>query len=403
MSLNRGVPIQAINDQIRNAARMRPVLGASGAPVGPMPGMVSTAMQTARMMPQQMPPMQQGNAGIAGLMRMLTPPPQPKGLLGTSFNDPRTQANLAMAGKLMEQGGYTQMPTSLGQGLGSALQTRQAVLAQQQGIENARRQQGIQNAIAIASIKPNKLSAMDSKINAGMRAGLSYEEAFDRAISSGGTNITMGAGRPGQAAFVEAFKETADSTKSSNQIIRDIDPLIDLLANGLQTGFGQSAVLGTQRILARLMPDASPEMLNSIAAGEQFAATLNTIILPKVKMLGINPTDADLRFVKGSMADLSKTPLGNMVLLKMVRLQEQRTLALNEAERSYMEKNFGNEEPIKVLMGARRARDAVPSQRPDLFGDDVVAKLREEARAAVSASRQGEPDVDITDFTTGQS
>jgi len=131
------------------------------------------------------------------------------------------------------------------------------------------------------------------------------------------------------------------------------------------------------------MPDASPEMLNSIAQGEQFAATLNTIILPKVKLLGINPTDADLRFVKGSMADLSKTPLGNMVLLKMVRLQELRTIALNEAEQNYMQANFGKDDPFKVRMAARKARDAVPSQRPDLFGDDVVAKLREEARAAM--------------------
>ncbi len=157
MSLNRGVPIQAINDQIRNAARMRPVLGASGAPVGPMPGMVSTAMQTARGMPQQMrmPAMPRGNGGMAGLLQMLTPSIQPKGLLGTSFNDPRTQANLGMAGKLMQQGGYTTMPTSLGQGLGSALQTRQAVLSQQNQLADAKRQRMFTNAMAIRdAMKP---------------------------------------------------------------------------------------------------------------------------------------------------------------------------------------------------------------------------------------------------------
>ena len=386
MSFPRGVPVSAISNTIQSAAMRRPTPVAP-VPAAPVPAAVAPAG------------VQMGGMNLAPLMQMLAAPtPQPPGLLGTSFNDPRSQANFAAAGALLQQGGYSATPTTLGQGLGAALQLRSKEMARQQALQDARRQQAITNAISIASIKPATPSAFDAKIAAGIRAGLSYEEAFDRAISSGGTNITMGAGRPGQAAFVEAFKETVDSTKSSNQIIRDIDPLIDLLANGLQTGFGQSAVLGTQRILARLMPDASPEMLNSIAAGEQFAATLNTIILPKVKMLGINPTDADLRFVKGSMADLSKTPLGNMVLLKMVRLQEQRTLALNEAERSYMEKNFGDEEPIKVLMGARRARDAVPSQRPDLFGDDVVAKLREEARAAVSASKQGSNDISIEEF-----
>jgi len=386
MSFPRGVPVSAISNTIQSAAMRRPTPVAP-VPAAPVPAAVAPAG------------VQMGGMNLAPLMQMLAAPtPQPTGLLGTSFNDPRSQANFAAAGALLQQGGYSATPTTLGQGLGAALQLRSKEMARQQALQDARRQQAITNAISIASIKPATPSAFDAKIAAGIRAGLSYEEAFDRAISSGGTNITMGAGRPGQAAFVEAFKETVDSTKSSNQIIRDIDPLIDLLANGLQTGFGQSAVLGTQRILARLMPDASPEMLNSIAAGEQFAATLNTIILPKVKMLGINPTDADLRFVKGSMADLSKTPLGNMVLLKMVRLQEQRTLALNEAERSYMEKNFGDEEPIKVLMGARRARDAVPSQRPDLFGDDVVAKLREEARAAVSASKQGSNDISIEEF-----
>jgi hypothetical protein len=33
-----------------------------------------------------------------------------------------------------------------------------------------------------------------------------------------------------------------------------------------------------------------------------------------------------------------------------------------------------------------------------LFGDDVVAKLREEARAAVSASKQGSNDISIEEF-----
>lgn len=43
-----------------------------------------------------------------------------KGLLGTSFDDPRTRANLAIAMGLLEAGGPSPVPVSLGQGIGRA-------------------------------------------------------------------------------------------------------------------------------------------------------------------------------------------------------------------------------------------------------------------------------------------
>lgn len=387
MSFPRGVPISAISNTIQSAAMRRPT------PVAPVPA----APAPAAVAPAGV---QMGSMNLAPLMQMLAAPtPQPPGLLGTSFNDPRSQANFAAAGALLQQGGYSATPTTLGQGLGAALQLRSQEMARQQALQDARRQRAITNAISIASIKPATPSAIDAKIAAGIRAGLSYEDAYKNAMSSTGTTVNLSTGAKGEQGLVDAFEKTVTGIDASNDLISKVNPLINLLEDGLATGFGQPVVVGVQRLLARINPEASQEMLNTIANSEEFAATLNTIILPQVKMLGVNPTDADLRFVKGGMADLSKTPQGNMVLLKMVALQEQRKMALDQAEQDYISENYLSEDPYKVRMGAAKARAAVRAQRPDLFGDDVVAKLRAEASAAMSAAKQNGPNSSIDEFT----
>jgi len=143
MSFPRGVPVSAISNTIQSAAMRRPT------PVAPVPA----APVPAAPVPAAVAPagVQMGGMNLAPLMQMLAAPtPQPTGLLGTSFNDPRTQANLAAAGALLQQGGYSATPTTLGQGLGAALQLRSKEMARQKALQVAQRQQAFDNALKIS-------------------------------------------------------------------------------------------------------------------------------------------------------------------------------------------------------------------------------------------------------------
>lgn len=144
MSFARGVPISAISNTIQSAAMRRPT------PVAPVPAApVPAAVAPAAV--QQM-----GGMNLAPLMQMLAAPtPQPTGLLGTSFNDPRSQANFAAAGALLQQGGYSATPTTLGQGLGAAMQLRSQEMARQQALQVARQQQAFLNMMRVRdALKP---------------------------------------------------------------------------------------------------------------------------------------------------------------------------------------------------------------------------------------------------------
>ena len=158
MSFARGVPISAISNTIQSAAMRRPT-PAAPVPAAPVPAAVAPAAV------QQM-----GGMNLAPLMKMLAAPtPQPTGLLGASFNDPRSQANFAAAGALLQQGGYSATPTTLGQGLGAAMQIRSKEMARQQALQDARRQRAFDTALKIseAARKQNAgrpLNAQERKI-----------------------------------------------------------------------------------------------------------------------------------------------------------------------------------------------------------------------------------------------
>lgn len=143
MSFARGVPVSAISNTIQSAAMRRPT------PIAPVP---------AAPVPAAVAPVgvQMGGMNLAPLMQMLAAPtPEPTGLLGTSFNDPRTQANLVAAGALLQHSGYSTTPTTFGQGLGAALQLRSKELARQQALRDAQRQRAFLNMMSVRdALKP---------------------------------------------------------------------------------------------------------------------------------------------------------------------------------------------------------------------------------------------------------
>ena len=69
------------------------------------------------------------------------------------------------------------------------------------------------------------------------------------------------------------------------------------------------------------------------------------MILPQVKQLGFNPTDADLRFIVAGAPTLGKSVEGNKILLETLIFNNERAIMLDEAQAQYF---IDNEEGFKT-------------------------------------------------------
>ena len=94
-----------------------------------------------------------------------------------------------------------------------------------------------------------------------------------------------------------------------------------LIDEGTRTGFGQETMLQLGRVGQAFDPNFK---VAGIAGAEAFQAFSNSVILPEVKKLGVNPTDTDLKFIVQGSPNLSKSPQGNLILLDTLELKLKR-------------------------------------------------------------------------------
>ena len=94
-----------------------------------------------------------------------------------------------------------------------------------------------------------------------------------------------------------------------------------LIDEGTRTGFGQETMLQLGRAGQAFDPNFK---IAGIAGAEAFQAFSNSVILPEVKKLGVNPTDTDLKFIVQGSPNLSKSPQGNLILLDTLELKLKR-------------------------------------------------------------------------------
>lgn len=94
-----------------------------------------------------------------------------------------------------------------------------------------------------------------------------------------------------------------------------------LIDEGTRTGFGQETMLQLARAGQAFDPNFK---VAGIAGAEAFQAFSNSVILPEVKKLGVNPTDTDLKFIVQGSPNLSKSPQGNLILLDTLELKLKR-------------------------------------------------------------------------------
>ena len=146
-----------------------------------------------------------------------------------------------------------------------------------------------------------------------------------------GTNITVNTG-DGTEGFSSGVSKTySGAMKGSDAAFNTIgilDNMNNILDSGIDTGGGQEALLGLKQWIQTVDPDMVDK--DKLANAESFQSASLLYLTPKVKQLGTNPTDADLKLFKDALPTLGKSNAGNRLIIDALKLSEQRKI--NEAE-----------------------------------------------------------------------
>lgn len=136
------------------------------------------------------------------------------------------------------------------------------------------------------------------------------------------TNITAPINISTQKGFSENLVDLLTGSfatgRTAANTIGTIQNMKNLLDQGVKTGFGQEVMLDLARAGQLFNPDFQ---VKGLAGKEAFQAYSNSVILPEVKKLGVNPTDTDLKFIVQGSPSLAKTPAGNKLLLDTLELK----------------------------------------------------------------------------------
>jgi hypothetical protein len=124
----------------------------------------------------------------------------------------------------------------------------------------------------------------------------------------------------------------------------------------VQTGFGQESMLGLQRAGQLFNPDFK---VKETAGQEAFLGAANEIILPQVKMLGVNPTDNDLKFIERGSPTLGKSVEGNRLMLDALNIKFQRDALLQEFASDWQARNATLINTDPVVADSRFNQDLV--------------------------------------------
>jgi hypothetical protein len=131
----------------------------------------------------------------------------------------------------------------------------------------------------------------------------------------------------------QALTEAANTAKRGSAVAMQMKGLLD---SGTRTGFGAEIMSDLGRVaIAFGLDDSLGITRGQVAGAEAYVALSNSVILPQVKQLGFNPTDADLKFIVAGSPTLGKTVDGNRILLDTLIFNNERVIMLDEAQAQY--------------------------------------------------------------------
>jgi hypothetical protein len=184
------------------------------------------------------------------------------------------------------------------------------------------------------------------------------------------TNVTNTVSNNMQKGFGDTFTETISSNikagrtaVAANSAVQSMQTLLD---EGVRTGFGQDTMLQLGRVGQFFDPEFK---IKGLAGQEAFQSFATGVILPQVKQLGVNPTDADLKFISTGSPGLSKTPEGNKLLLSALQLKLNREQDLARFTNQFLASNqdLVTKNPVQAYTKFNDAFDQYTQTSP-LYG-----------------------------------
>ena len=127
----------------------------------------------------------------------------------------------------------------------------------------------------------------------------------------------------GQELLANQYNQYQEKADTATNALFNLENMEALLDAGTQTGAWQDIKTEAKRIALSL---GFPVDEKDIASAEAFIGFATQTILPLVKMLGVNPTDKDLEFVKKGIPTLEKTVMGNRLMLKAAVVAQNRVI-----------------------------------------------------------------------------
>jgi len=204
------------------------------------------------------------------------------------------------------------------------------------------------------------------------------------------TNIDLSnfMGRESYKPFVEKTTAVSQAGYNSAKSMPSLNEMESLVKSGVPTGAGAEFAKSVSRVGQIFNPDFN---VKNLSAQEAFSALSTQAILPRVKQLGVNPTDTDLRFIVEGSAGLSKSQAGNMLLIKALKLSAQRDQEVAKFSNQWRVKNAALVKKDPYLADAQYDQDMMNYVQTNPLFTDSANQLKAEYNRIVT--NQGNPDV----------
>lgn len=265
------------------------------------------------------------------------------GALGTGFSslldEAQTESNIQ--GGLGFIADYAFTPKNQNLGMGAAPYLLKSYVAANQAATAPYANLG-KNISTLIDYQKSNLTDDIKEYNLAKSEG--YANDFNRFLldkkRAGAINLNMGK-TIGDAAFesMNTAIQGAETARVNNveldQMLNIVTPT-DMGGRGMKTGFGSETKAQITNALQIIDPTFNAE---GLADAEIFTAYANKVVLPQVKQLGFNPTDADLRFVVAASPTLGKSTAGNLALLETLKIKNNYQEELGDFTTKWLQTN----------------------------------------------------------------
>jgi hypothetical protein len=212
-----------------------------------------------------------------------------------------------------------------------------------------------------------------------------YAAFLRQKTESGATKISIKMNETFGGSLNKNLEGYFDNGSQARSFLPTVQTMSALLDEGVRTGFGQETMNKFNQAAQLFNPGYKAK---EVAGQEAFIALSNEIILPQVKQLGVNPTDADLNFIVKGSPTLSKSVEGNKLLLNALDIKLQRDALLQEFVTNWQDQNVSLIENSPVRANSKLRTEILNLTKTHPLWTEATQRLRQQY-SQITSGRAG--------------